>query len=407
MSDKQLTCLQVHNDYQIPGGETKTAIGIADLLESNGIKVIRYYKSNDSFKNNGKMSKIRVGFNAIYNRQTIKEIEDILSKYSVDFALVHNVMPLISNSLYKVLIDNEVPIIKYIQNYNLICLNGGLDHGEYCKKCKKSSLVGVSQKCYKDSLVYTFIKYVSKRQLDKKYLPYISAFMPNSAFVRDQHSAFGMDTSKMQVMYNYINTEIVDQEFDNYNSYYLYFGRIAKEKGIITVVRAFKELRPLKLVIMGSGEYERKVKEEIESFENIEFIGPKNGNELKQVIGHAKAVVVPSEWDDPLPRTVIEAYSFGSPVIGARRGGITEMLSPVSAFSFESGDEKQLIDSVKRFDSMSKSEYQQLREACLKECLNMYSQDKYIDRFFAALNLVGINGVERMSKSSSENENNH
>ncbi len=121
-----LTCLQVHNDYQKTGGETKTAICLGDFLEECGIKVIRYYKDNKSFEGSSTLSKIRVGINSLYNFKTVKEINNLLSDQHIDFAIVHNVLPIISNSIYGVLIKKRIPVFKYVQNYNLICLNCSL-----------------------------------------------------------------------------------------------------------------------------------------------------------------------------------------------------------------------------------------------------------------------------------------
>ena len=156
MNDKkQLTCLQIHNDYQIPGGETKTAILIADLLERHGIRVIRYYKTNKEYAGRiNLINKIKYGVNSIYNKTTVNEINKIIRENNVDFALVHNVVSVISNSVYKVLVQKKIPIIKYLQNYNLICLNGALNHKNECKKCSYNNIIGIKHKCYKNSYEY-------------------------------------------------------------------------------------------------------------------------------------------------------------------------------------------------------------------------------------------------------------
>lgn len=380
-----LTCLQVHNDYQIPGGETKTARGIADLLEENGIRVIRYYKTNDSFKTGGNLQKLTVGLKSLYNKNTVNEVQDILGNNKVDFALIHNVMPIVSNSIYNVLIDNEIPIIKYIQNYNLICLNGGLDHNEECERCKNNNVIGICHRCYKGSLLFTVIKYIAKKNLDKKYLSHIAAFMPNSCFVRDRHAEFGMDTSKMHVMYNYIEAEGISISQVNYRSYYLYFGRISKEKGVFTAVEAFKKLSQIKLVIMGSGESEDELRGCIKGYQNIEYIGPRSGDKLKEVISRAKVVIVPSEWDEPLPRTILEAFSFGIPVIGARSGGITEMIRDGLGYLYQAGDASCLTESIRFMESLTNNEYNNIRMNSIKECTEVYSKEGYMNRFQVVL----------------------
>jgi len=381
MEDRQLVCLQIHNDYQIPGGETKTAYLIADLLERNGIRVIRYYKTNMEYEGeSGVVGKIKTGFHALDNPETTREIEAILEQNHVDFALVHNVVSVISNAAYKALIKRGIPIIKYLQNYNLVCLNGALDHGEVCERCQKNNLVGVKCKCYKGSTAYSFIKYLIKRDMDKHILPHISAFMPNSEFVMKEHVRRGIDGSKMYVMYNYV--DIPQIEYAGERNYYLYFGRLTGEKGVMTTINAFEKMSDQRLVIMGSGTLEEEVKKRAEKSSNIEFIGSREGQELLEYVAKAKAVIVPSEWDEPLPRTILEAYSQGTPVIGANRGGIPELIEEgKTGVVFEAGNENALKNAVNQIEYLSEIVYENMRNACLKRLKEEYTESAYYSRF--------------------------
>ena len=386
----QMTCLQVHNDYQIAGGETKTAERIADLLESYGIKVIRYYKSNKSFQNAGYIEKVKIGVYSVFNPKTISEVSEIIKKENVDFALIHNVMPIISNSIYQVLIDHNIPVIKYIQNYNLVCLNGALDHGAECERCKKTCWNGVKNACYKDSRIYSFIKYLAKKYMDIKYMSKIDAFMPNSEFVKGKHKEFGIREDRMHVMHNFIDMEDIKLNAENFDSYYLYFGRISREKGVFTAVKAFKKLPQSKLRIMGTGECEEQLKEAIFDFPNIEYVGSKSGKELVDNIKKAKCVIVPSEWDEPLPRTILEAYAYGIPVIGAERGGIPEMIvNGITGYIF-SNSVNNLERNIERIRDLSIEEYNRMRLDCIKICRNYYSKDAYYSRFFNCLSYIRV-----------------
>lgn len=383
-AEKKLICLQIHNDYQIPGGETITAKLIADMLEEFGIGVIRYYKSNDMLAGCGAIGKIKAGLKSIYNIDTEKELIEILGKVQVDFALIHNVSPIISNAVYKVLIEKKIPIIKYLQNYNLVCLNGALDNGDNCDKCQKNGLIGVKFACYKKSKVYSLIKYIIKRDMDKHYIDKISAFMPNSGFVKKRHAELGIDDSKMHVMYNYIEgARLVETDGEVYSSY-LYFGRISREKGIFTVVKAFEIMPERELIVMGSGELEEELKEYIESkkLNNVHYIGARKGVELVREIFNAKCVIVSSEWDEPLPRTILESYLQGTPVLGTNRGGIPEMIKAgKTGFVYESGDIEALVRAVKQFEALTADEYVNMRENCLKELNELYTKEKYYERF--------------------------
>lgn len=388
MKNRKLVCLQIHNDYLIPGGETKTAIQIANLLERFGINVIRYYKSNSELKKCGTIKKLAYGFKSLYNKSTVDEINKILGSITVDFVLIHNTMPIISNSVYGIFIKKNIPIIKYVQNYNLVCLNGALDHGSSCENCKKHLLNGVINKCYKNSFLYSFVRYISKKIFDKYYFPYINAFMPNSMFVKRKHMEYGMDGEKMYVMNNFINIKHVNQLKKKSQNYYLYFGRISKEKGIITVLRAFEYLKDLKLVVMGSGEFETELKKYIldHNLKNIIYIGNKTGKDLEQVIANAKCTIVSSEWDEPLPRTIIESYSKGIPVIGTNKGGIPEMIHEnKTGYIYQSGCYNELINTIIKFEEIPSTQYAQMCENCIQQIENIYTEEKYFSRFMKCI----------------------
>lgn len=381
---KQLVCLQIHNDYQISGGETKTAQLIANLLEKNGIKVIRYYKSNMEFADlKGKTSKIKQGMKSLYNVQTVKDINQILENNKIDFALVHNVVSVISNSAYKVLIKNNIPIIKYLQNYNLVCLNGALDNGTVCDKCQNNGLIGVKYKCYKESMLYSLIKFFIKKDMDIKILHKIKAFMPNSEFVMQEHVDRGIPKEKMHVMYNYVNIPFIGKQM-KMGDYYLYFGRLSYEKGIMTTLKAFTKMRNKSLLVMGSGPLEKDVKKYIKDYnlQNVKYIGSYNGEKLLKIVADSKAVIVPSEWNEPLPRTILEAYSQGVPVIGSNKGGIPELISQgETGYVFQSGDINSLIEVVSQIELLDIKSYICMRKQCLDRLTKEYTEEAYFSRF--------------------------
>lgn len=389
----KLTCLQIHNDYQIPGGETKTVESIANLLEEYGVRVIRYYKSNKQFVGGGVCKKVFVGVHSIYNKVSEREINQILDDCKIDFALIHNVMPIISNSVYKVLVKRHIPIIKYIQNYNLICLNGAINQGSACESCKKHLWIGVKRKCYKNNVIYSAVRYIVKENFDRNYLKHISAFMANSMFVKQTHVRYGLEASKIHVMYNYILNTNIEKIVDCYNSYYLYFGRISKEKGIFTVLSAFAEMNEVRLKIMGSGEQEEQVLEYIQghALENVDYVGACSGEKLNSIIRNAKCVLVPSEWEEPLPRTILESYAEGIPVIGSDCGGIPEMIRiKETGMIFASGSVSELQKRVLYIEALDRSEYEKMRKNCSEEVAEKYTKEKYYERFMECVKEIGV-----------------
>ncbi|MCD7771572.1 MAG: glycosyltransferase family 4 protein [Oscillospiraceae bacterium] len=383
-----LTCLQVHNDYLIQGGETKSTKLIAKALEDNGIRVIRYYRSNDELKTAGLREKVSIGVQSIYNKNTIKEIEEILNTNHVDFALIHNVSPVISNSIYAVLLKHKIPIYKYLQNYNILCLNGAMDMGDYCARCQKNSLIGVRNSCYKNSKIYSLQKYITKKLLWSRYLENISGFFAISDFVKRIHVCAGIPDEKIHVLYHFCEHEpslLADKErFISADRYIVYMGRLSREKGIMTLVKAVRELPKVRLKIMGSGDCEAEIREFIESkdIDNIEMLGYKSGEEKDYIVGNAIALVAPSEWEEPFGRIVIEAYEVGTPVIASAVGGLKELVKEnVTGYIFQQSDVEGLKNRIEKMYALSDSDLYAMRMECIQAVKDNYSTASYIHKF--------------------------
>lgn len=381
------TCLQIHNDYLIPGGETNSVKLIAECLEKNGYRVIRYYKDNNIIKESN-FNKLQIGIKSLYNRTTIHEIKEILNKYKIDFALIHNVSPIISNSVYDVLSRKKIPIIKYIQNYNLLCLNGALDQKELCLKCQAHPIYGVHTKCYKNSSTYSFIKLLQKKIFDHFFLNKITAFIAISDFIKQKHIDFGINPNKLYTIHHFINNKpnsvINDYSTNKENEYYLYMGRLSKEKGLLTLFNTFKELSDVKLKVMGSGELENKLKifVELNKLSNIEFLGYCVGEKKENIIKQAKAIIVPSEWDEPFGRIVIESYQYGTPVIASNKGGLPELIdNNKTGLIFQNSNQCDLKSKITLLNNLNKNEYNNLRINCINSASKNFSSSSYIKKF--------------------------
>lgn len=383
------TCLQIHNDYLVPGGETKSAKLISDLLEKKGIRVIRYYKDNHDIKS-GLTNRVIAGMKSFYNFDTIREIKEIISNNHIDFALIHNTSPIISNSIYEVLKKHDIKIIKYIQNYNLLCLNGALDCGADCNMCRNNRFIGVKKACYKGSKLFTLQKLLCLKMLEKRYLKNIDAFVAISDFVKKRHVNAGIDEEKIYVIYHFC--EMLDLQKVEQNEYFLYMGRLSKEKGVLTLIEAVASNPELQLLIMGKGPMEEEIQSIIKSqnLSNVKMVGFKTGRERDEIIQSAKALIAPSEWEEPFGRIVIEAYQFGTPVIVARNGGLPELVVDGSGYVFEPGNVKQLADIMLKFSKMDKDMYMNMRLNSSKQLSDKFSQDAYFVNFCRLLKEIGV-----------------
>jgi glycosyltransferase involved in cell wall biosynthesis len=120
---------------------------------------------------------------------------------------------------------------------------------------------------------------------------------------------------------------------------FVYFGRVSREKGLATLIRATAAARG-RLIVIGTGpdlEGMRRLAAELAA--DVAFPGFLSGEALHEMVRGARAVVLPSEWYENAPMSVLEAYALGKPVIGARIGGIPELIREnETGFGFASGD---------------------------------------------------------------------
>ncbi len=390
MRTTDITCLVVHNDYLVHGGETKMAETIADLLSENNIKTIKYFRRNSEISEASFFKKIHLAFGSIFNPQTTKDIKNILEKNRVDFAIIHNAFPLVSNSVYKVLLDNKIPIYKYLHNYHIMCMNGLMNKAGLCKKCERNKLRGLFNKCWKNSFAYTFIKYLNMIVFDMFYKRRINHYIAVSEFVRQKHIAVGIQPDRIYTIYNFIEkiTDIPVFDFADHAGDYLYMGRLSEEKGIKTLLEAFQQLPNLRLNIMGTGEQESELKEYVRQnqINNVNFLGFKSGREQAEIIAAAKAILVPSQWHEPATLAVAEAYNLGTPVIGSNTGGTPEMiLVNDTGYVFESGNANDLIASITKMEGLSNEEYSSMRKNCLELFTKKFAKERYLNEIHKIL----------------------
>ena len=131
--------------------------------------------------------------------------------------------------------------------------------------------------------------------------------------------------------------------------YFVFIGRLSYEKGIATLVDA-AEAAGVRLVIVGDGPLRESLSAKASAANaDIEFAGFQSGDNLFRLIRESRALVIPSEWYENAPISVLEAYACGKPVVGARIGGIPELISEgETGWLFESGSVQDLGDVMRR-----------------------------------------------------------
>jgi glycosyltransferase involved in cell wall biosynthesis len=191
-----------------------------------------------------------------------------------------------------------------------------------------------------------------------------------SQFAQSKHLEFDPRYAlKSSHLYN-MNIPVHENPI-NKGTYFLYYGRLSREKGLLTLIDAAKTAG-IKLIIAGTGPQEEEIKR-LRDFKTIspgeeeikmECVGFKSGTELESLIRGCSFVIVPSEWYENNPMSVIESYALGKPVIGSRIGGIPELVTPDNGFLFDPGNPECLADVLRKAENIPLEDYTKMSIAC-------------------------------------------
>ncbi|NOQ24386.1 MAG: glycosyltransferase [Bacteroidales bacterium] len=368
--------LLINNHHSLKGGAHRVYFNTGKLLEDNGhdvayfstlddesepTKYQKYFVPRVDFKNESIVNKIRVSKLYLYNKRVYKAIAKLINDFKPDIAHIHLFYGGLSVSALRALKDNSIPIVHTVHDYRLICpVNTFLSkEGEICEKCKnKRYLNCLINKCSKGSLINSFILTMEAYLWKYIYKPrkLIDHFIFVSKFIRNKHIEFNeIYSSKSSQLYNFHNFDLTNGNIRG--DYLFFYGRLSEEKGLRNLLEVISTLK-VKIVIAGTGPLQSLVEEYSKKYSNIIYVGFKNGKELFTLIQNSFFVIVPSEWFENNPMTIVEAFSYGKPVIGANIGGIPELvIENETGFGFESGNKEELMRKISYVDSLSDEEY--------------------------------------------------
>jgi glycosyltransferase involved in cell wall biosynthesis len=184
----------------------------------------------------------------------------------------------------------------------------------------------------------------------------------------------GFNPQKLHTLCNFIDIDKTKK--DNYDKadYYCYVGRLSHEKGVETLIKAAL-LLSYKLKIIGGGSLAEEVTKQTKDT-NIEFVGYKQWNDIKEIVGKALFTIIPSEWYENNPLSVIESLSLGTPVLGSEVGGIPELMKTHKLnMTFQMGNISDLKEKINLMWNrvLSKKDYQELAISSQ----NRFSGEKY------------------------------
>ena len=363
----------VNYRYFISGGPERYYFNIKEILEKNGHEVIPFsIKSARNVPNNYEkyflnivddevyfaqakkktpMMIIKSFTRMFYSFEAKKKMHQLIREQNPDLIYIMQMHNKISPSIVDAARAEDIPVVHRISDFQYMCPNA-LFYNEkigVCEECLKGNRIAcVKNKCVLNSSVYSGIKMMAKWLHDvMKVHKRIDQFIVPSEFTYEKLHEYGIPYEKLNHIPTFFNLKEKNPQVE-YKPFVLFVGRIEKQKGLMTLVKAFEEL-PYELKIIGFSNdgYEDELKKYLgrplgnQSTDiygkngNIQFLGKKTFDEIIPYLKTCLCTTVPSEWYDNFPNSLIESYAFKKAVIATDFGSLAYMVKtpPASLLS--------------------------------------------------------------------------
>lgn len=366
--------LSIHNRYQIRGGEDESREAEERLLRSQGHQVEVYEEDNDRVS---QLGYLQVAMRTVWSAESYNKVRQILQQSAYDLIHVQNFFPLISPSVYYAAQAEGVPVVQSLRNYRLLCANGFLfREGRVCEDCLNHKIPwpGIIHRCYRNSLPGTVT--VSTMQTVHRSLStwtkQVNLFITLTEFSRNKFIQAGFPAEKIVVKPNFIADD--SGVGTGKGGYAFYVGRLSPEKGIETLLSAWKQLgNQIPLKIVGDGPLSAQVQQASAEFPQIEWLGRQPLEQVYQLMGEAQFLIFPSQWYETFGRVAIEAFAKGTPVIAANIGAIAELVQDQkTGLLFTPGNPQDLAAKV-QWALEHPQEVQQMRVQARSEFESQYT----------------------------------
>lgn len=339
--------LIAHNHYQQHGGEDAVFANETALLETAGHEVHRYEVHNDTIS--GIAKKVQTFLTTAYSKSSRRHFENVLDTTKPDVVHVHNYFPLITPAIFYACTARRIPVVHTLHNFRMMCANGFLlRDSKVCEKCVTGSpFWAVAHRCYRESHAgsLALAHMINTQRRWKTWHEQVSRFIVLTQFERAKFIEAGIPENRISLKPNFIPDPVVhDRVSPEQRSGALYVGRLSPEKGLRTLIEAWREMK-VPLRIAGDG----PLMDELRSTapDNVTLLGRVPSEKVHAEMSRAALLLMPSNWYEGFPVTLVEALACGLPVAASRIGSLQEVvLEGKTGRNFEPGNAADLARTV-------------------------------------------------------------
>lgn len=315
--------LFVHNNYGKYSGEEAVVDKMASMYASHGHEVCFYRLTSEGCRENI-LGRVKGFFSGIYSCRGVKGMKNILKQERPDIVNIHNLYPFISPAALFECKKAGIPVVMTVHNYRLICPTGlFMRNGLPCERCLER---GNEWGCILHNCEHSILKSVGYTlrniyaRWTRAYKDNVDKFACLTSFQKQKLIEAGFDARKITVIPN--SVDVPDSYDGTVGSYVAYIGRLSYEKGYDLLLEVAAKHPEIEFRFAGAF----RQQDEMQSYNNVKFMGHLDTLELQDFIKGAKFVVVPSRCYEGFPMAILEAAAMGKPCIGPDHGGFTEII---------------------------------------------------------------------------------
>lgn len=335
--DKSLHIVMLHNRYQYVGGEDVSTDADVELLRKYGHRVTLIEVHNDIIKSYSQFAKLKLFAATAWNFKVYREMRSQFQELKPDLVHVQNFFPLFSPSVHAAARSLNIPTVQHLHNFRLGCLNGYLFRdGKICETCVgKNPWQGVVYGCYRNSQMASLAVWtmITLNRWRRTWWQDVDTFITPSQFSAQKLAEIGLSSDHISVKPYVINPphqeSLVSDSSTKPN--FLFVGRLSPEKGVITLLKAWIELKmpDWQLNIVGDGAEKSNLQKFVNDvgLANVRFLGYLDSAQVAIAMQSATAIVVPSQWYETFGRVIVEAFACSKPVIASDLGALSELIT--------------------------------------------------------------------------------
>jgi glycosyltransferase involved in cell wall biosynthesis len=346
--------LIAHNRYRSaqPSGENAVVDDEARLLAEHGCDVELLQTHSDDIAGWPAYRKALLPARTVWSRAGMRLVADAIERFHPDVVHVHNTFPLLSPAALRSARASGAAVVATMHNFRPLCAAATfVRDGKVCTSClDRGPLAAVTRGCYRDSRLATvpLAASISTHRIAGTWRDSVDRYIFPSAFARDLYVRAGWTPGRLVVKPNTVVDPGVTRTGAGRG--FVALSRFSHEKGLDTLLDAWRLAgidEPLTLI--GSGELDADLRARAADLPNVEFAGRLSPPEaLARLVG-ARALVVPSRWFEVFPRTIVEAFALGVPVVASRIGSLAEVVEDdVTGIHVQTDTPPALADALRR-----------------------------------------------------------